>query len=58
MKWLSAILGLIIGYYAIAIPSCDWLWPNSNLCGIYSPIGALIGAGLGYWLVARMTRPR
>lgn len=58
MKWIAALFGLVAGYYCVAYPSCTWFWPNSNLCGIYSPIGGVAGACLAHWLVARTHRPR
>jgi hypothetical protein len=39
----------VIGYVVGAIVGCDWLYPTSNLCGIYGafftgPLGFLAGA--------------
>jgi hypothetical protein len=53
MKWVALLIGAVAGYFAVAYPSCTWLWPQSNLCGIFSPIGAVVGAGLGFWLAIR-----
>jgi hypothetical protein len=56
MKWVAALVGAIAGYYCIAIPSCFWFWPESNLCGIWSPLGVPVGAVLAYGVAARMSR--
>jgi hypothetical protein len=60
MKWIvgiiGAIIGLIAGYYVVVYPSCTWLWPNSNLCGILGVPAALGGAIFGCWLGVRITR--
>jgi hypothetical protein len=53
MKWMAGLLGAIGGYYAIAYPSCTWFWPESNLCGIWSPVGAIAGAAGAYWIASR-----
>jgi len=47
-------MGAIAGYYAIAWLSCYWFWPESNLCGIWSPFGAIIGAFAAYWIATRV----
>jgi hypothetical protein len=52
-KWIAALVGAIAGYYCVAYPSCMWFWPESNLCGIYAPVGGVIGAGVAYWIAAR-----
>jgi uncharacterized membrane protein YeaQ/YmgE (transglycosylase-associated protein family) len=56
MKWIAALIGAIVGYYVVAYPSCTWLWPNSNMCGIFGPIDAVIGAVLAFWLTSRKRR--
>jgi hypothetical protein len=52
---VSGLLGLVAGYFIGVSVACDWLYPRSNLCGIYGvfltgPIGLLIGA-VGGWLM-------
>jgi hypothetical protein len=32
---VGAIVGGIVGYFVGAFAGCDWLMPQSNLCGIY-----------------------
>ena len=56
MKWVMALAGAIVGYFCVVIPSCKWLWPESNLCGILFPFGMAAGAAAGYWLGARVPR--
>jgi hypothetical protein len=41
-----------------AYAACNWLWPESNLCGlpammIVAPIGAVFGAIVGWRLTGR-----
>ena len=59
MRFLAAaaggLLGGILGYFIGVYAACDWLYPASNLCGIYGvfatgPIGILIGVVAGWWL--------
>lgn len=61
MKVLAAVAGGLIGFvggYFVGVHiACDWLYPTSNLCGIYGvllsgPIG-LVGGAVGGWLLAR-----
>ena len=45
---LGGFVGLVVGYFAGVIVACDWLYPTSNLCGIYGvfltgPIGFVVG---------------
>ena len=52
----GALIGAVAGYFTGAIVACDWLYPSSNLCGIYGvfltgPIGLVSGA-IGGWLLA------
>ena len=54
----AAIAG-IVGYFIGAYAGCDWLMPESNLCGIYGlmltgPVGLIVG-GVAGW---RISRPR
>lgn len=49
------MLGYLIGAWA----GCDWLYPDSNLCGIYGalftgPLGLATGAVIGW----RRSRPQ
>jgi hypothetical protein len=53
MRWVTALVGAVVGYFVVVYPSCTWFWPQSNLCGISFPVGILAGGLLGYWLVAR-----
>ncbi len=59
--FLGGVAGFIGGYFAGVVVACDWLIPNSNLCGIYGvfltgPIGFLIGIVCA-WLATRQTKP-
>jgi hypothetical protein len=52
-----ALIGFVVGYFIGAFIACDWLYPTSNLCGIYAvfvtgPIGFLGGA-VGAWFIFR-----
>ena len=52
----GAVIGLVVGYFVGVHIACDWLYPTSNLCGIYGvflsgPIGLVAGAVLG-WITA------
>ena len=45
----GGLMGGVIGYLVGAVVGCDWLYPTSNLCGIYGafftgPLGFLAGA--------------
>jgi len=49
---VSALLGLVIGYFVGVALACFVLMPNSNLCGfvgvfITGPLGFLVGAAYG-----------
>jgi hypothetical protein len=55
---IAGLLGLIAGYTAIAYPSCTWLWPQSDLCGVWSPLGALAGAILAVCLTLNLMKRR
>jgi len=53
----GGLIGGVIGYLMGAIVGCDWLYPTSNLCGIFGasftgPLGFLGGVMAG-WLAAR-----
>ena len=55
----GALIGMVVGYFIGVYVACDWLYPTSNLCGIYgvfvtAPIGLAGGAACG-WI---MTRPQ
>jgi hypothetical protein len=61
MKVIVILLGgfvcLVIGYFAGVYVACDWLYPTSNLCGIYGifftgPIGFVVGIVVT-WLLSR-----
>ena len=57
----SGLIGGLIGYFVGVFAGCDWLYPNSNLCGIYGllltgPIGLIVGAAVG-WRVSRRPKP-
>ena len=54
---VGGLLGFVAGYFIGVSVACDWLYPTSNLCGIYGvfltgPIGLLIGA-VGGWLISK-----
>jgi hypothetical protein len=54
---LGALVGTVVGYFIGVYVACDWLYPPSNLCGIYGvfltgPIGLAIGAVAG-WIMSR-----
>ena len=53
MRWVAALVGAVVGYFVVVYPSCTWFWPQSNLCGIFLPVGSLAGAGFGFWLFSR-----
>jgi hypothetical protein len=53
----GALIGGMAGYFIGVTVACDWLYPSSNLCGIYGvfltgPIGLASGA-IGGWLISR-----
>jgi hypothetical protein len=53
----GALIGFGVGYFIGVYVACDWLYPTSNLCGIYGvfltgPIGLVAGA-VGGWMVSR-----
>ncbi|HEY7216984.1 MAG TPA: hypothetical protein VH985_01230 [Candidatus Binatia bacterium] len=50
---LGAFVGLVVGYFIGVYVACDWLYPASNLCGIYGvfitgSIGLLIDVVVGW----------
>jgi hypothetical protein len=56
----GALAGLVVGYLLGAYIACTWLYPTSNLCGIYGvfltgPIGLLLGGVCG-WMKTRSRR--
>jgi len=57
VRVLSALTGFVAGYFIGIHVACDWLYPTSNLCGIYGvfltgPIGLVVGA-IGGWVLSR-----
>lgn len=55
---LGGLIGLVGGYYLGAIAACDYLWPGSNLCGLFgvfltAPLGLACGMATGRWLTRR-----
>jgi hypothetical protein len=56
----GALIGTVVGYFIGVYVACDWLYPTSNLCGIYGvfitgPIGLAIGAFAG-WVTSRQNK--
>jgi hypothetical protein len=54
---VSGLIGGVFGYFVGVSIGCDWLYPSSNLCGIYGmlitgPIGLIAGAVIG-WRISR-----
>jgi hypothetical protein len=54
---LGGFVGLVVGYLAGVYVAYDWLYPTSNLCGIYGvfftgPIGFVVGLAVT-WLLSR-----
>lgn len=50
---LYGLIGLVVGYFLGVYIACDWLYPTSNLCGIYGvfltgPIGLVAGLAVGW----------
>jgi len=50
---VCSLIGFVVGYFIGVFIACDWLYPTSNLCGIYGvfitgPVGLLIGAVIGW----------
>ena len=59
---LGGFVGLVVGYYVGVYVACDWLYPTSNLCGIYGvfftgPIGFVVGIVVTWLLSRRGSRP-
>lgn len=57
---LGGLVGMTLGYFAGVHVACDWLYPTSNLCGIYGvfytgPAGLIVGAVAG-WLMTPSTK--
>ncbi|MGH7930307.1 MAG: hypothetical protein ACREQV_21225 [Candidatus Binatia bacterium] len=57
----GALIGAVAGYFLGVHIACDWLYPASNLCGIYgvfitAPIGLASGAAAG-WIMSRPQIP-
>jgi hypothetical protein len=53
----GGLIGGVLGYFIGVYIACDWLYPTSNLCGIYGvfatgPIGMVIGVTVG-WLLSK-----
>jgi hypothetical protein len=58
---LGGLVGLIVGYFAGVVVACDWLYPTSNLCGIYGvfftgPIGFVVGIVVAWFISRRGSR--
>lgn len=56
----GSLIGLVAGYFIGVYIACDWLFPTSNLCGIYGvfitgPIGLLVGTIAGWKTSRRQT---
>jgi hypothetical protein len=56
---VSGLLGGVAGYFVGVSIGCDWLYPTSNLCGIYGmlitgPVGFIAGVVTGW----RTSRPK
>ena len=59
----GALLGTLVCYEIGAIIMCDFLWPDSNLCGLPSvfvaaPIGMIFGGILGWRFTQSATPSR
>jgi len=55
--FVGGLIGGIVGYFIGVYTACDWLYPESNLCGIYGvfltgPIVLVCGAVVG-WRMSR-----
>ena len=53
----TRLIGTVVEYFIGVHVACDWLYPTSNLCGIYGvfisgPIGLACGAVEG-WILSR-----
>ena len=53
----GGLIGAVAGYFVGVVVACDWLYPTSNLCGIYGvfvtgPIG-LVGGAIAGCLISR-----
>jgi len=53
----GGLVGGVAGYFIGVVMACDWLYPTSNLCGIYGvfftgPLG-LIGGAVAGWVASR-----
>jgi hypothetical protein len=51
-------LGFVAFYFPATYAACDWLWPDSNLCGLpamilVAPIGGVLGMIVGFRLSER-----
>jgi hypothetical protein len=54
---VGGVAGFVAGYFIGAFVACDWLYPTSNLCGLYGvflagPVGLVCGA-VGVWAMTR-----
>jgi hypothetical protein len=54
---VAGLIGGLVGYFIGVYIACDWLYPESNLCGIFGvfltgPIGLVCGAVVG-WRMSR-----
>jgi hypothetical protein len=53
----GGLIGAIVGYFIGVYAGCNWLYPTSNLCGIYGmlvtgPVGLVAGTA-GVWFLSR-----
>jgi hypothetical protein len=54
----GGFVGFVVGYVVGVYIACDWLYPTSNLCGIYGifftgPVGLVVGIVVT-WLISRL----
>jgi len=52
---IGFLVGFVCCYFPAVHAACNWLWPDSNLCGlpalmIVAPIGGVVGAIVGWRL--------
>jgi hypothetical protein len=54
---IAGLLGGAVAYELAAIAACNWLWPESNLCGLPAVLFAFpAGVVGGALLVSRLSR--
>jgi hypothetical protein len=54
---VGGLIGGVVGYFIGVFIACDWLYPTSNLCGIFGvfltgPVGIVCGVVVG-WRMSR-----